>query len=43
MLEDSIQVLQAKGQHADINMTRSYMHLSEKMKEAEFMKVDWSY
>lgn len=39
----SIPVLQEMAQHADINTTRSYIHLSDKMKEAELKKVDWSY
>lgn len=39
----SIPVLQEMAQHSDINTTRSYIHLSEKMKEAELKKVDWSY
>lgn len=39
----SIPVLQEMAQHSDINTTRSYIHLSDKMKEVELKKVDWSY
>lgn len=36
----SIPVLQEMAQHSDINTTRSYIHLSEKMKQEELKKVD---
>lgn len=38
----SIPVPQEIAQHAGINTTRSYINLSDKMKEAELKKVDWS-